>query len=261
MTDEQTQSVEVMLNILFASLAISSLVISFFSIWLAWQFFKQSRLESQNVSDTVGRIEGMVFEVRGYIEQVVQQTLNKLLEGADMAPNESVSEIMHSLQELREITTRLEQDGAATDSHSRADEFLISSLESQIEELLRQTQESRIRSILPTSVQPKAVTSRADVLELRPNYEEGIITLSVDRSVRVATGTEKINASFVGQPIVSLELLSEPIAGAVSHKNAGIGTGIQSNRYNVHLYPANGETLPPGEYKLKYTIGPPQGED
>lgn len=82
------------------------------------------------------------------------------------------------------------------------------------------------------------------------NENIGVITVSLTRDMRYATGSGKFSPRLSSVPDLAVNLVSIP---EEANENIGISFGCGTNRdFNVHLKAKQGEKLSAGEYVFKY---------
>ncbi len=241
---------------------VTSLVMAAFSVWLSWQFYRESRGQNDQVQSAVTGIHTVVVEVQGKINQIVQQAVDAWIRASGVPEEEGrlAKDLSTSFDELRIKVDQLEK---GKDDNARKElAQLISENQARTESLLTSFRELRVRSLFPSPAptQPPAqelesrgpaVLVQQTVLNIGPDSEEGEISLDVLRPAKLITGTARLARAVAGAASVALEVLGQPEQGPGFTVKWGFGEGTQ---FNVHLHAENGERLALGTYRIKYKV-------
>ncbi len=252
------QTTATVLNLLFGAVGVASLVLSGFAIWLSWQFYREARSQSDRVSDAISRMEAVVNAVQVHMQQIVQKTVETLLNSQSPDTGAStVLEVQRGFEELSGRVNKLLDTNALPQADlikAEIQKFAVEQ-EQRTEQLVNSFREQRVRALLPDL--PKAVTARVDLVEQDNQSEVGIMTLNVVRPVPIATGSARFATSFSPLPDLVAELVSKPPTAPTPRHNCGVGP---SGRFNIHLNGADGGLVQPGEYHVKYVATAKQPE-
>lgn len=235
------------LTMLFGAVGIASLLLSGFAAWLSWQFYKESRGQSDRVGESVNRIESVVNAVQAHIQQIVEKTITSLLSSQGSAAGSiSKTDLDDKMAELNDrIAAVIENSKGRAPEALQAD--LTSFVSSEIEKLESRIREEKIRSLLPEP--PRAVDAKVDLLAQDQNLEEGIMTIDVLRPVPIATASWRFTTEFKNKPSLTVEVVSAPNPKDPLKLHGGVSSG---KRFNVHLNASAGGVVAPGTYQIKY---------
>lgn len=241
------------IEVLLAAVAVMSLVLAGFAIWLSWQFYTETRAEGRAISSSISKIENTVVEVKTYVEKVVVQTVDKLLQSQGSETNPQFLELMARLDEMEANV----ETGDTNDEDDIKDEAkeAFREIKARIADLAEEVKVERIKNALPSAVitpLEKAVTFSHDVTTRKPGLEAGTITVRVNRPINFATVTFPASVKFKNAPTLKVSVISETAQNSISNVTGGLGKGSHDGLLNFHIYPHHGEKLAVGEYMLEY---------
>lgn len=240
-----------LLDSLAPALAIASLLLAGYAVWLSWQFYKESRAQNDRVQDAVTRIEVVITSVQSNIDNIVQRAVSSWVGGAggDQAQTELADDLRETLNEIHAKLKEVESNKNLPQIKEL--EQLIHNQQILTRSLITSARATRAESFLGGGVVKSpavSVTQTPKVTDTR--LQQGLITISVLRPVPIATGTGKFEPPMDELPAnVVASLVSAP-PEMRAHTAVRVGVG-NTHDFNVHL---NGEGifLIPGEYVVEY---------
>ena len=242
---QQEYSLVDMLN---GSLALVSLFLAFFAIWLSWQFYKQSRGESNRTSDAVTRIETTVTEVQSSVTQIVEKAVESWTSSGAAEEADATDRIDDMFSNLKSEMLQIVED-----SSQRSEILKILNEKEDLAGELWLHSNPRLppfSSFMATRrPKTKAVLMRQESVKEKDGIETGKLIITITRDINIATAVFHFHQSF-SDPKVEIGLIEAPNHFANFSYMAALDQ--MPDRFNVHLNANSGFLLPAGEYLMTY---------
>lgn len=242
------ENLNLLLNVIFGAVGITSILLSFLAILFTWFFYKAAREQSDSVKEATRRIENVVSAVNAHIERIIDRAVDSWIGYGESPEEDAVSSLAETVKQLQDQLEELKDTNDDTPARLKA---LAAAQQKQLWLLTRNLREHRARSFFGSSSE-KAITNSQDLVDLTDNEETGALTVHVVRPVPNATGAGKLSLKVDEPPNLEVEFVETPPGISAPDLKGVAANRPWIGRFNVHITMPGGGDVPVGAYRVKY---------
>jgi hypothetical protein len=233
-------------SIISFGLAIASIILALFSMYLSWKFYVESQRSSEKTSASVSKIELIAFNIEGNIKTIVEKTMTYLMSKGDAA-YESTTESTQIYTKLSELISLLEKKPDSDNNIDIAN--TIEELRKKFENFENKEKSYQIKNLFSSPDDSiKNVSYNKFAMDLSHGNESGIITVTVSKPMPVATVIIYLERSTKENLNINLKSSDNDINNEIEFKTVRIGP----HSFSIHIYSKG--LINPGEYRFIYNV-------